>query len=163
MSYDLIVIAFETEEGAGEALETIKSLQHEHFMKLEDTAVVVKNAEGEIKAHNAVNTTTKQGLAGGSLVGLFIGALFGGPIGAMVFGGVIGGIAGLLIKNGVDSDFVKDVGEEMQPESSALFIVVRKAQLDVSMAALRQNVSGGKILHTNLPEDMEERLQKAVK
>ena len=163
MSYDLIVITFDSEDGANNALDTIKSLKHEQFMRLEDTAVVVKNAEGEVKSHNAVDTTTKHGIAGGGLIGLFIGALFGGPIGAMLFGGVAGGLVGMLVKNGVSSDFIKDVSEELQPETSALFIVVRDARADVTLAALRQNVTGGKVLQTTLPKEVEVSLQKAVK
>ncbi len=163
MSYDLVVIAFDSENGANEALDTIKSLDHEKFMKLEDTAVVIKNSEGEVKSHNAVDTTTKQGMAGGGLVGLFVGALFGGPIGMMLFGGLAGSLIGMMVKKGVDSDFIKDVSEELQPETSALFIVVRDARADVTLAALRQNVSGGKILQTTLPKEIEESLQRAVK
>ncbi len=163
MSYDLIVIAFDTETGANEALDTIKSLKKQNFIRLEDTAVVTKNAEGEVKSHNAVDTTTKHGIAGGGLTGLFIGALFGGPIGLMLFGGVAGGLIGMLVKNGVDEDFIKDVSEELQPETSALFIVIRDARADVTLAALREHVHGGKVLQTTLPEEVEDSLKRAVK
>ena len=163
MSYDLIVIAFDTETGANEALDTIKSLKHQDFIRLEDTAVVTKNAAGEVHSHNAVDLTTKHGVVGGGLIGMFIGALFGGPIGMMLFGGVAGGLIGMLVKNGVDEDFIKDVSEELQPETSALFFVVRGARADVTLAALRQHVHGGKVLQTTLPPEVEESLKRAVK
>ena len=163
MSNNLIVIAFDTETGANEALDTVKSLKKQNFMSLEDTAVVVKDANGEVKSHNAVDTTTKHGILGGGLVGMFIGMMFGGPLGMMVFGGIAGGAIGMLTKHGVSSDFIKDVSEQITPGTSALFIVVRHARPDVTLAAFREHVHGGTVLQTTFDPEVEESIKRAVK
>ncbi len=160
MSREMIVLAFDSEEKAEEVLDSIKSVQHQGFMRLEDTVVVRKDAAGEVHAHNAVDKTTKEGITAGGLIGLFVGAVFGGPVGMMLVGGLAGGAVGALMNRGVDNNFIKDVSESIQPGTSALFIVVRSAQADVAMAALRQYE--GKVLHTTLSEDAEVQLQRAL-
>ncbi|MBX3056448.1 MAG: DUF1269 domain-containing protein [Anaerolineae bacterium] len=160
MSREMIVLAFDSEEKAEEVLNSIKSVQHQGYMRLEDTVVVRKDAAGEVHARNAVDKTTKEGITAGGLIGLFVGAVFGGPIGMMLVGGLAGGAVGALMNRGVDNNFIKDVSESIQPGTSALFIVVRSAQADVAMGALRQYE--GKVLHTTLSEDAEEQLQRAL-
>lgn len=160
MSREMIVLAFDSEEKADEVLNSIKSVQHQGYMRLEDTVVVRKDTAGEVHARNAVDQTTKEGMTAGGLIGLFVGALFGGPIGMMLVGGLAGGAVGALMNRGVDNNFIKDVSESIQPGTSALFIVVRSAQTDVALAALRQYE--GKVLHTTLTEDAEKSLQRSL-
>ncbi|MCP4360471.1 MAG: DUF1269 domain-containing protein [Chloroflexi bacterium] len=160
MSRDMIVIAFDTEDKADEVLHSIKSAQKGGFINLEDTVVVRKDADGKVHSRNAVDKTTKEGVAVGGLIGLFLGFLFAGPIGAMLVGGVGGGVVGALMGKGVDNKFIKDVSEAIQPNTSALFLVVRSAQADVALAALRQYE--GKIIQSSLPEDVEESLERAL-
>ncbi len=160
MSREMIVIAFDSEEKADQVLSSIKSVQHQGYMRLEDTVVVRKDAAGEVHARNAVDQTTKEGVAAGGLIGLFVGALFGGPIGMMLVGGLGGGAVGALMNRGVDNSFIKDVSESIQPGTSALFIVVRSANVDIALAALRQYE--GKVLHSTLAEDAEETLKRSL-
>lgn len=156
---EMVVIAFDTEDKADEVLKTIKSVS-EHI-NLEDTVVVRKDAEGNVHASNAVDKTTKQGATIGGLTGLFVGAMFGGPIGAMVVGGLGGGAIGALMNNGVDNKFIKEVSETIQPSSSALFMVIRSAEVSVILAAFR--MYEGQVLHSSLPDDLEKSLERALK
>ena len=164
MSRDLIVIAFDTEEKAEEVLETMKSTQKQGFLNLEDTVVVKKDADGKVHSKNAMDKTTKEGVVAGGFLGLFLTAFFFGPVGwlgAALIGGAAGGGIGALMKKGVDKDFIKDVSETIQPGTSALFLVVRSANADVAMAALRQYE--GKVLQSTLPEDAEETLERSLR
>jgi uncharacterized membrane protein len=45
---DLIVIIFEGEEQAGQALHCLRELEHQGLPQLNDTAVVVKDGSGQI-------------------------------------------------------------------------------------------------------------------
>lgn len=160
---DLVVIAFDSEDKAEEVLETMKSTQKHGFINLEDTVLVQKDADGKIHSKNAMDKTTKQGIVGGGLLGMFLSALFFGPVGlvgAAVIGGLAGGGIGALMKKGVDKNFIKDVSEAIQPGTSALFLVIRSADADVALAALRQYE--GKVLHSTLPEDAEETLERSL-
>jgi uncharacterized membrane protein len=160
MRNNLVVIAFETEDKADQVLETLKNVEHQGFMSLEDTVVVRKDADGKVYSRNAMDKTTKEGIAVGGLIGLFLGALFGGPLGMLLVGGLGGGAVGALLNRGVDKSFINDVSEAIQPGTSALFVVVRSAQADMAVAALKQYE--GKVLHSTLPEDAEETLERAL-
>jgi uncharacterized membrane protein len=163
MSRNLIVIVFDTEDKADEVLATMKSTQKHGFLNLEDTVVVKKGADGKVHSKNAMDKTTKEGIAVGGFLGLFLTAFFFGPIGwlgAALIGGAAGGGIGALMKKGVDKDFIHDVSEAIQPETSALFLVIRSADVEVAMAALRQYE--GKVLQSTLPEDAEDTLERAL-
>ncbi|MCA9875192.1 MAG: DUF1269 domain-containing protein [Ardenticatenaceae bacterium] len=164
MSQNLIVIAFDTEDKAEEVLETMRSSEKHGFLNLEDSVVVKKDADGKVHSKNAMDKTTKEGIVAGGLLGMFLTAFFFGPVGwlgAALIGGAAGGGIGALMKKGVERDFIKDVSETIQPGTSALFLVVRSANADVAVAALRQYE--GKILQSTLPEDAEETLERALR
>ena len=60
MRRNLVVITFDTEEKAEQVVDTLKSLEHQAFMNLEDTAIVVKDAQGKVHVKNAVDKSVKQ-------------------------------------------------------------------------------------------------------
>jgi uncharacterized membrane protein len=61
---------------------------------------------------------------------------------------------------GINDDFIKSLGGTIPNNSSALFILVRKAQPERVLAEL----SGitGKVLRTSLSPDQERKLQEAL-
>jgi uncharacterized membrane protein len=61
---------------------------------------------------------------------------------------------------GIQKSFIKDVSAELQPGSSALFIIVRDANPDVTIATLRQYE--GNVYHTSLPPEAEESLRRSM-
>ena len=158
---DLIVLTFDNDEEATQVMETIKGLRKEAFINLDDTAVVVKDKDGKLHVKNEVDRGIKLGAGVGSLLGLFIGMLFGGPIGAMLLGGAGGALVGKLVDMGVDQQFVKQLKEELEPGSSALFLLVRDAHANAALAALRPYK--GTVYHTTLGPDAEQELQRVLK
>ena len=85
MSY-LTVVVFDDPEEAGKVRQSLKSIEKQGLLSLDDSAIIVKDEDGQVHVKNEVDRGVKVGLAGGGLVGLFIGFLFGGPIGAMLLG-----------------------------------------------------------------------------
>jgi uncharacterized membrane protein len=71
-----------------------------------------------------------------------------------------GALAGALSDYGIDDDFIRSVGETLEPGTSALFILVRRATLDKVLPELR--LFGGKIIHTSLSRGQEARLRQAL-
>lgn len=160
MSRNLVVITFDSEEKAESVVETLKGLEHQSFMSLEDTAVVVKDSEGKVHIKNAVDKTVKQGAAFGGLLGMFLGVLFLVPVGGLLLGAIGGAVYGKLADMGVDKKFIDTVSESLQPGTSAIFFVVRSANIEIAMAALRPYE--GKVLQTTLPPNLEEELKRAL-
>ena len=61
---------------------------------------------------------------------------------------------------GINDKFMKELAAAMNPGSSALFVLVRKATPDKVLAELQG--SGGKVLKTSLSHDDEAKLQAAL-
>ncbi|UCC50316.1 MAG: DUF1269 domain-containing protein [Anaerolineaceae bacterium] len=158
---DIVVITFDTEDRAGEVRESIRKTQKSGFVSLDDSAVVVKDKDGKVHVKNEVDLGVKIGAVSGGFLGLFIGFLLMGPIGSLVIGALIGGGIGSLAHLGIQHSFIDDVSDELQPGTSALFIIVRDANPDVTVATLRQYE--GNIYHTSLPPEAEEQLRRSMK
>lgn len=157
---NLVVITFANPEEASQVRETLKKMQASGHIKLDDSAVVVKDASGKVHLKNEMDRGEEAGLIGGSMIGLLIGSVMF-PVVGLVLGALGGALVGKLVDKGVDQKFVKDVTEEMQPDSSAIFFILRDEDPGMAIAALRQY--NGKIYQTTLPEEPEEALRDALK
>ena len=156
---DLVVLAFDDEHKAQEARLTLLKLQKEYLVDLEDAVVVVKNGEGKIKLHQAVPLTAL-GASQGSFWGLLIGLLFGVPLLGVLSGAAFGALSGKLSDYGIDDNFIKELGEKIEPNTSALFVLVKQATPDKVVPELRQ--FGGHVLQTSLSAEAEAELSAAL-
>ena len=55
---ELIAVTFDDMEQGPAALRSIRALEHDQGISLEDTAVIVKDADGKVKVHNEASTGT---------------------------------------------------------------------------------------------------------
>ncbi|MFD0529630.1 DUF1269 domain-containing protein [Kitasatospora arboriphila] len=116
--------------------------------------------DGKVKLHQAVSTTGI-GAASGALWGGVIGLLFFMPFLGAAVGGATGAAVGAATDTGVDDNFMRQVGQKMEPGSAALFMLVRSATADKVVPQFAQY--GGEILQTSLSADQEEHLVEALK
>lgn len=156
---DLIVIAYDDEFKAEEVRLKLAKLQVEHLIELEDAAVVVKDEHGKIKLKQAVNLTSA-GAASGGFWGVLIGILFLNPLLGAAVGAASGALAGAFSDIGVDDNFIRELGETLQPKTSALFVLVRKVTPDKVLEEVGK--FGGKVLRTSLTKDEESQLQAVL-
>lgn len=156
---DLIAIAYDDPFKAEEVRLTLAKLQKEHLIELEDAAVVIKNTEGKVKLNQAINLTAA-GATSGGFWGLLIGTLFLAPLLGAAVGAATGAIGGALSDIGVDDDFMRELGETLQSDTSALFILVKQVTPDKVLDEVSKY--GGKVLRTSLSKDDEAQLQKVL-
>ncbi len=156
---DLVVIGFDDEFKADEVRLELLKMQKEYLIDLEDAVVAVKRQDGKVKLHQTFHLPAA-GAVGGGFWGLLIGTLFLSPILGVVAGAAAGAAAGALADIGIDDGFMKDLADTLQPGSSALFVLVRKATPDKVLEALHGK--GGKVLKTSLSHDNETKLQAAL-
>jgi uncharacterized membrane protein len=78
----------------------------------------------------------------------------------LVAGAAAGGIAAALKDYGLDDTFVEEVSQWVQPETSALFLLVKEAKGEEVLEKLRP--FGAVVLSTTLAPEQEERLQQAL-
>jgi uncharacterized membrane protein len=157
---NLVVITFENEEEAGKVREAVRKLQNQSLLKLDDSAVVVKDAEGKVKVDNEMDRGVKVGAIGGGIVGVLLGSIFF-PLGGLLLGALGGALVGSMVDLGVDQKFVKDVQDAMHPGTSAIFLIVRDADADAAIAALRP--FKGTLFHTSMSTQAEENLRRVLK
>ena len=157
---NLIVIVFDDAEQAGQVRASLKSVEHEGRLRLDDSAVVVKDEKGKIHVKDQMDRGVKVGAVTGGLLGLLLASIFF-PVAGIVIGAVAGGLIGSAAGLGISKSFVKEVSESMDENSSALFIIVRDGDPDLAIAALRPYK--GKILQTTLSPEDEETLRHTLK
>jgi uncharacterized membrane protein len=156
---NLVVLTFESETEAQQVLDALKQGQHDGIVHIDDAAVVSKDADGKVHVKNQVAKGTWMSTGVGGVLGLLIGTIFF-PIGGLVLGLAGGALVGRMLDLGVDGKFVKEVGEEIKPNTSALFILTKQENVGGELAILRQ--FKGKVLQTNLSSEAEESLRKAL-
>ncbi|MGB9437873.1 MAG: DUF1269 domain-containing protein [Desulfobacterales bacterium] len=155
----LVVIGYDDEFKAEEVRLKLRKLQKDYLIDLEDAVVAVKDAKGKIKLHQAINLKAA-GAIGGGFWGALIGLIFLNPLLGAAMGATAGAVSGALSDVGINDKFMKDLADNMNQGSSALFVLVRKATPDKVLDELKG--SGGKILKTSLSHDDEERVQAAL-
>ena len=158
---ELIVIAYDTEQQGFETLEVAERLQRLELLRLVDAAVVVKDQDGKVKIKQTLEQSkTGTAAAWGALWGLLIGLLFLSPILWGVVGGLLGAVIGKTQDLGIDNEFIKEVGDSLEPGKSALCMLVLEAIGDREMDELGK--MGGTIFKTSLSADAEEKLRQAL-
>ena len=152
---ELIVIGYEDEETAERVLKELQELQRDYLIDLDDAAIITRTPQGKVRA-----ITTDQTLALGTVSGMFwgtlIGLLFLVPVAGFAIGGLIGAATGGLGHLGIKDDFKREFANLVQPGTSAIMAIVRRATPDKVIEEIKPY--GGKVLRTSLSHESEEKL-----
>ena len=160
---DLVVLNFDGVDSADAVLTKLRQLKKQELIDLLDACVVVRPGDGEIHIKQSVNMTAlgaTSGLSTGAIVGMLAGLLVFNPLAGMAVGGLagaaMGALGGKLSDFGINDDFIKELGETLKPDSSALFLLVAKATPDKVIAEIEQYKP--RILQTSLSQEQEDKL-----
>jgi uncharacterized membrane protein len=166
---DLVVVAFDQPDTADRVLHELTALSKEQLITLEDACVVVRPPEGEIQLKQMVPLTKMGALSGGSsgaLWGALVGLLFLNPLAGLAIGAGVGAATGALAGNladyGIDDDFIRKLGSTIKPNSSALFLLIRKVTADKVLERFQAQGIHGHVLQTSLTNEQETALKKAI-
>lgn len=154
---DLVAIAYDSVDTARRAADNVVQAQKAHLIELEDMVVVERRQDGKVKLHQP--SAAAGGAVGGALWGGLIGLIFFVPFFGMAIGAATGAAAGALSDYGVDDDFMKNLGAELQPGAGALILLVRKVSVDKILPEIKLP---GKIIQTSLDNDTEQHLSDAL-
>lgn len=164
---ELVVVAFDTPNEADRALNELTRLQREYLIDLEDAVVATRAPDGKVRLKQSVNLVGT-GAAGGALWGglwgglvglLFLNPLLGWATGA-AFGAGAGALSGRLADFGINDDFMRSLSQTLKPDTSALFVLVRKVQPEKVLAELSN--FKGRLIRSSLSPEQEERLARAL-
>ncbi|PAX08857.1 DUF1269 domain-containing protein [Sphingomonas lenta] len=165
---ELVVVAFDTENDADRVLNELNKLRREYLIDLSDAVVAIREPQGKVHIKQSVSMVghgASYGALSGALWGTLVGLLFMNPIAGFAVGSLVGAgtgaLSGSLVDFGIDDDLIREMGQTLQPGTSALFLLVRKAQPEKVLAELKG--FGGRVMRSSLSPDQEARLQAALR
>jgi uncharacterized membrane protein len=127
----VVVAAYHDEQGADEALKTLKEIKREGLINIEDAAVIRKDPDGKLHIKETADMSTGRGAGIGALVGGVIG-LLAGPAGVVVGAGAGALVGGLAAKGdaGIKDERLEKIGEGLEPGTSAIVAIVDHEWVD---------------------------------
>lgn len=156
---DFLVIIFDTAEQAKDARMSLKGLEHDGYVKLDDAAVVTRTVDGKVNVKNELDSGVAMGALGGSMIGLLLASVFF-PLAGIMAGAAVGGMIGHFFHKDVDQTFVKEVKEKIEPGKSALFLMINQG---INMVITAMEPYKGEVLQTTLTTDEVDALKSALK
>lgn len=136
--YNILAFNFDGEDTAKETVKEIKSSGALEGYKIAAQAIVEQDAKGKVHIHESGKggVGAAVGAVGGGLLGLI-----GGPVGLLAWavgGAVVGGVAGKYLGRPIAKGDLKEIGEAMQPDSSAFLLLLE----DKDSEAVIKSMSG---------------------
>lgn len=153
----LTVLKFPTADGAGDALDKVKSMQMLQIIQLHDAAIVTWPQGKKGPKTKQLISLTGVGAMQGVFWGMLFGLIFFVPFFGLAVGAAMGALGGHFADYGIDDDFIKRTRELVTEGTSALFLMTSGAVLD-KVAEEFKNVDF-EIIATNLSKEQEEKLQ----
>jgi uncharacterized membrane protein len=154
---DLVAIAYPDVATARQVASNVGEAQKARLIALEDLVIVERRNDGKVKLHQP--SMAGVGAAGGAMWGGLIGLLFLAPLVGMAIGAASGAAAGAVSDAGVDDQFMKDLGAQLDSGGAALVLLIRDANLDKLLAEVKVP---GKVIQSSLSTDAEQALRDAL-
>lgn len=155
---DLIVITFDGVDTAGRVRNAVADAQKQGLLKVNDAAVIYKEADGAVKVDNEVSSSMWAGMGIGGLLGLLITFTF--PLAGLALGAAGGAAVAATMGRSVDKKFVQDVRDNLQPGSSALFLLGTGGMM--GLRGLLEPFEGT-LYQTTLDSEAEQQIRDALK
>jgi uncharacterized membrane protein len=155
---ELIVLSFPTEADAAATLNELRGLEKQGQVHFNDTAIVTRDPDGTAHVRNELSSATETGATVGAIIGGLVFLAF--PVVGIVGGALAGGAIGAATKSGVSGEFVKELQDQIEPGSSALFLVLDSANVEAVRPVLSRHP--GRLVQTSLDSEVEESLRMAL-
>lgn len=158
----IIGMAFDKASRADEVLLALSHLQQEGEITLADAVVVAKDDAGKMHLRQTIDPTPGQLAITGSFWGMLAGAIFGGPIflAAAAVGAGGGALMARLIDLGLDDGWAKEMGNWLDPGTSALLLLV-SAEVRPSVVKELSRYEGT-VLYCTFPDAVRAELERAL-
>lgn len=157
MKSELVLIHFDTPAAAERTMSTIRTLEAEGFVELEDAALITRAPDGQVEVESLDPGDGKKRPAVGAVIGLVAGGLVGIPVlGALAVGGVVA-------KKSVDAAvkeldaLLADAGKRVDAGTAALALSVRSLP-DPEMVTDRLSIHRDQMTQVEIPPELQAEL-----
>lgn len=120
----VIVAAFQNEEGAEDALKKLKDAKKEQVIDIDNAAILRRDEDGKLHVRELRDMSGGKGALIGGVVGAVSGLIAGPLVLATGAGALIGGLAAKLRDSGFRDERLKQLGAALTPGTSALVAVI---------------------------------------
>jgi len=160
MASTLVVLEFETPEGAEKGLALAGNLQKERLLQLLDAAIVTWPKGKKKPKTRHLSDMTATGALDGAFWGMLFGWLFFMPFFGAAVGAAMGALSGSLADYGIGKDFLDQVRRKVTEGTSALFLLLGQVTTDRVIEAFKA-APKFEIIASNLSHEQEEKLKAA--
>jgi len=160
MATSLVVLKFETPDGANKGLEVAQSLQKQQLLQLLDAAIVTWPKGKKKPKTRHLGDMACEGAWYGAFWGMLFGLIFFAPLLGAAVGGAMGALAGHFTDYGIGKDFIEQVRGNVKEGTSALFLLVGQVTPDRVVEAFK-GAPKFEIIASNLTHEQEEKLKAA--
>ena len=149
--YSFIVMKYPAPATADAALSLIGELAKEKVVKLKDAVAITKTEQGKIKLHQTKDDTAGKGFLKGGLIGIIFAIIFGGA--PWIVAGAALGTAFAMFDRGIKGKLLKELGENMTSDQSALAVLIEEADWATLKERFAAQNFGGEMVVSELVED----------
>lgn len=160
---NLFVVAFDDKDDAVHLQKTLKELQHQELLQLDDSVLVNRDTHGHLHIHHS-HLASLTGAAAGGAGGLVIGALLVHPLlGAAL--GIVSGVTSLgavetLRHVGIEDEFVHELASLLAPGNWSLFALAKGMYREEVKERIRD--CGGNLLMATIGGKDKAALQRVL-
>jgi len=156
----LVVLKFDTPDGAQQAVNLAADLQKQNLLTVQDAATVSWPVGAKKPKTKQANNLAGAGALDGAFWGLLFGLLFFIPFIGLAIGAAMGALAGKMSDYGIDDNFINSVREKVTEGTSAAFLMVSNATQDKVIDAFK-GLPKFEVISTNLSKEQEDQLRAA--
>jgi uncharacterized membrane protein len=160
MASSLVVLEFDTPDGADKGLEIAQGLQKRQLLQLLDAAIVTWPKGKRKPKTRHLGDLTAAGAVDGAFWGLLFGMIFFVPFFGAAVGAAMGALSGRFADYGIGKDFIEQVRGKVTEGTSALFLLVGQVTPDRVVEAFKA-APKFEIVASNLSHEQEEKLKAA--
>ena len=153
----VILAAFKDEHGADAAREKLRAAQKEHLIAIDNVAVLRCDQKGQLHIKEPTDMSGRRGAAMGGAVGAVAGLLFGPLVLATAGGAALGGLVARLRDSGFDDKRLRQLGQSLQPGTSAILTVIEHTWVTELQAELEK--AGADVVNQQLGKDIAAELK----
>jgi uncharacterized membrane protein len=158
----LAALVFDDPYDGEEARAALHRMQGEGLLELDETALIVQGLDGKVRIfqdHNVVGDDQRVGH-----LASIVAAAVTGTVPFIMAGTLAGRLIGKLTDHGITNDFIKKVGAQLRPGTSALVILGRSDPWRRGQVAERLRQWNPRILQSEgLPPGLVEELQQSLR
>ncbi|HSE21303.1 MAG TPA: DUF1269 domain-containing protein [Pyrinomonadaceae bacterium] len=156
----LIALVFDDPYKADEARAALNRMTGEGLLEIDETALIVKKADGKVRVSQDINVVEKDQHLG-HVAGLITAAVTGTM--PFILGGTIAGkLIGKLHDDGITNKFLKSLEKELKPNTSVLVVYARSDAERRQAVMKRLAIFDPKLLESDVSPELEQTLQKEM-